>query len=147
MAKLLEKHRKMSFGAELFLLLLLFFIFLSLQLVSADWCVLQQGKLIVRFVVLLLTDTRIPCSTTHFLLSERDGKTWMCFTGCCAPQQTGSEGAFPNQAVFSEKGHFFLTQLLKLVFPLIVLLCRVLYGQKRTSALVRLKQRMMSEGV
>lgn len=66
--KIEEKHRKMSFGAELFLLLLLFFIFLSLQLVSADWCVLQQGKLIVRFVVLLLTDTRIPCSTTHFLL-------------------------------------------------------------------------------
>lgn len=31
--------------------------------------------------------------------------------------------------------------LLKLVFPLVVLLCTMLYGQKRTSALVRLKQR------
>lgn len=72
MAKLLENwgkaQKNVLWGWVVLAASSFFFIFLSLQLVSADWCVLQQGKLIVRFVVLLLTDTRIPCSTTHFLL-------------------------------------------------------------------------------
>lgn len=66
--KIMEKCREMSCGAELFLLHLFFFF--PLQLVSADWDALQQGKFIFNFVILLLTYTRIPCSTTHLLLKQ-----------------------------------------------------------------------------
>lgn len=68
MAKLLENRGKAQKNVLWGWVVLAASSFFPLQLVSADWDILQQGKLIFKFVVLLLTDTRIPCSTTRFLL-------------------------------------------------------------------------------
>lgn len=111
--KIVEKSRKMSCGAEL---LLMPFFFLPLQLVSADWDVLQQGKLIFSFVILLLSGTRGTLQHHSFPIKANETAKPTCvslgivrrFSRWRRSKQAGSERTSSDQAAPSEKGHFLL---------------------------------------
>lgn len=69
MAKWLENSEKVQKNV-LWVWTILAASFFSLQLVSADWNVLQQGKLIFNLVLLPLTDAWIPGSAMRFLIKQ-----------------------------------------------------------------------------
>lgn len=93
-----------------------FFFFLPLQLVSADWNVLQQGKLIFSFVILLLSGTRGTLQHHSFPIKANETAKPTCvslgivrhFSRWRRSKQAGSERTSSDQAGPSEKGHFLL---------------------------------------